>query len=242
MYPDHHESAGKSIGLLFQYHARHERQRSPGADRAVYGEGHTGFDSTKYGCGITGRQGTKLVIGCGRSVQDTLGWTVVFDPNKVDTAAGCVGGGARGAWLRPRRHGLMRRRGGASPIRGSFPERPTLCGSRENSLLRRPAATGRWSVHVDDRVGTADSDARDRGGYGGCPAGSAGCSQVTVDGEPCDSSPAAGEATGAGVCPKNPAWVYLQDAKVAMCSRLMPNSWCWWRRTGTSGRFSEDTV
>src|ERR1019366_1168157 len=34
--------------------------------------------------------------GWGRSVQDTLGLTVVFDPNKVDTAAGCVGGGAAG--------------------------------------------------------------------------------------------------------------------------------------------------
>ena len=35
-----------------------------------------------------------------------------------------------------------------------------------------------------------------------------------MDGEPCDPSPAAGEATGSSVCPKNPAWVYLQDAKV----------------------------
>ena len=37
---------------------------------------------------------------------------------------------------------------------------------------------------------------------------------VTVDGEPCDPTPAAGEASGSSVCPKNPAWVYLQDAKV----------------------------
>jgi hypothetical protein len=37
---------------------------------------------------------------------------------------------------------------------------------------------------------------------------------VTVDGEPCDESPAAGEASGGGVCPKNPAWVFLQNAKV----------------------------
>src|ERR1019366_9472354 len=51
-------------------------------------------------------------------------------------------------------------------------------------------------------------------GTGVCPAGSAGCSLVTVDGEPCDATPAAGEATGNSVCPKNPAWVYLQDAKV----------------------------
>jgi hypothetical protein len=37
---------------------------------------------------------------------------------------------------------------------------------------------------------------------------------VTVDGEPCDPTPAAGEASGSSVCPKNPAWVYLQDAMV----------------------------
>ena len=52
------------------------------------------FDNTMYGCGITGVQGKRLVLGCGRSSQDTLGWTAVFDPNKVDTVAGCVGGGA----------------------------------------------------------------------------------------------------------------------------------------------------
>ena len=25
-----------------------------------------------------------MILGCGRSVQDTLGWTAVFDPEKVD--------------------------------------------------------------------------------------------------------------------------------------------------------------
>ena len=37
---------------------------------------------------------------------------------------------------------------------------------------------------------------------------------MTVDGEPCDVTPAAGEAAGSSICPKNGSWVYLQDAKV----------------------------
>ena len=35
-------------------------------------------------------------MGCGRSVQDTLGWTIVFDPDKIGSGPGCVGGGAPG--------------------------------------------------------------------------------------------------------------------------------------------------
>ncbi len=54
------------------------------------------FDRTKFSCYLVGRQGDKLVIGCGRSVQDTLGWTVMFDPFKTGSTPGCVGGGAAG--------------------------------------------------------------------------------------------------------------------------------------------------
>ena len=51
-------------------------------------------------------------------------------------------------------------------------------------------------------------------GTGACPVGSSGCSLVTVDGEPCDTSPVGGEASGSRVCPKNASWAYLQDANV----------------------------
>ena len=115
------------------------------------------FDSTKFGCGITGRQGTKLIIGCGRSVQDTLGWTVVFDPNKVDTAPGCVGGGAPGCVVAAgvdvgERAGAVVRRPHEVHFRKdrhSVDRGKVLC-----SVL--PAATGRRSVQLDDRVGTVD--------------------------------------------------------------------------------------
>ena len=51
-------------------------------------------------------------------------------------------------------------------------------------------------------------------GRGVCPAGSMGCDVVTVDGEPCDTSPQSGENTVSRVCPKNTAWAYLQPAVV----------------------------
>jgi hypothetical protein len=55
------------------------------------------FDPTRFGgCSITGMQNNQLILGCYRGYQDTIGWVVVFDPTKVDTAAGCVGGGNPG--------------------------------------------------------------------------------------------------------------------------------------------------
>ena len=51
-------------------------------------------------------------------------------------------------------------------------------------------------------------------GTGVCPAGSAGCSQVTVDGEPCDESPAEGEASGTAYVRRILRGCILQNAKV----------------------------
>jgi hypothetical protein len=173
------------------------------------------FDSAKYGCGISGLQGTKLILSCGRSVQDTLGWTVVFDPKKVDTAAGCVGGGAPGCvvaaastWATAPARWCVRHTTFTSGktdtvwVAGKYfsPNNPPqLADGPYTSLILSGALSATPSIAA---------------GTGACPAGSAGCDQVTVDGEPCDPTPAAGEATGNSVCPKNPAWVYLQDTKV----------------------------
>ena len=173
------------------------------------------FDSTEFGCGITGRQGTKLVIGCGRSVQDTLGWTVVFDPNKVDTAPGCVGDGAPGcvvaaasSWANaPARWCVVHTRF----ISGKT-DTLWIAGKFSAPYYPPQPGDGPYNSTIVSAPLTASPEIA--AGTGACPADGTGCSQVTVDGEPCDPSPAVGEASGAGVCPKNPAWVYLQDAKV----------------------------
>ena len=173
------------------------------------------FDSSIFGCNLVGRQGSKLILACGRSVQDTLGWTVMFDPAKVDSAPGCVGAGAPGCvvaaattWATaPARWCVAHTRFVAGKtdtlwIAGKFfsPNTPPqLADGPYVSTIVSPALAATPAI----AAGTA-----------ACPAGSAGCDQVTVDGEPCDPTPAAGEATGSSVCPKNPAWVYLQDAKV----------------------------
>jgi hypothetical protein len=173
------------------------------------------FDSSKFGCGITGQQGTKLILGCGRSVQDTLGWTVVFDPNKVDTAAGCVGGGAAGCVV------AAASTWATAPARWCVHHTTFVSGNTDTVWVAGKffspnsppqLADGPYTSTIVSAALTATPAIA--AGTGACPAGSTGCSLVTVDGEPCDPTPAAGEATGSSVCPKNPPWVYLQDAKV----------------------------
>jgi hypothetical protein len=173
------------------------------------------FDSAKYGCGIAGLQGTKLILGCGRSVQDTLGWTVVFDPNKVDTAAGCVGGGGAGCVI------AVASTWATAPARWCVHHTTFVSGKTDTVWIAGKFFSPNNPPQLDDGPytstivsGALTATPAIAAGTGVCPAGSAGCSLVTVDGEPCDPSPAAGEATGSSVCPKNPAWVYLQDAKV----------------------------
>ncbi len=173
------------------------------------------FDSSKYGCGIVGRQGTKLILGCGRSVQDTLGWTVVFDPNKVDSAAGCVGGGAAGCVV------AAASTWATAPARWCVAHTRFISGNTDTLWIAGKFFTPNDPPRLDDGPytstiisGSLPATPAIAAGTGVCPAGSAGCSQVTVDGEPCDPSPAPGEATGGSVCPKNPAWVYLQDANI----------------------------
>ena len=173
------------------------------------------FDGTKYVCGIVGLQGTKLILGCGRSVQDTLGWTVVFDPTKVGTAAGCVGGGAAGCVV------AAASTWAAAPARWCVRHTTFVSGKTDTVWVAGKYFSPNYPPQLDDGPYTSTivsaaltSTPAIAAGTGVCPVGSAGCSQVTVDGEPCDSSPAPGEATGSSICPKNPAWVYLQDSKV----------------------------
>jgi len=173
------------------------------------------FDSTIWGCGIVGLQGTKLILGCSRSVQDTLGWTAVFDPDKVDTAAGCVGGGAPGCVV------AAATSWATAPARWCVVHTIFTSGRTDTVWIAGKFFSPDYPPQLADGPytstivsGSLTATPTIAAGTGACPAGSAGCSVVTVDGEPCDATPATGEATGSWVCPKNSAWVYLQDTKV----------------------------
>jgi len=172
------------------------------------------FDNTKFGCSAVGVQGSKLVLSCGRSVQDTMAWVAMFDPLKVGTAPGCVGGGQPGCIV------------AAMPTWAKTPARwctlHTLFISGNTDAVwiagkyytpYNPPQLGDGPYSSDITAGTLGASPSIASGTGACPAGSRGCDQVTVDGEPCDASPATGEANGAA-CPKNPSSVYLQDAQV----------------------------
>ena len=172
------------------------------------------YDPTKYGCGVSGVQGTKLVMSCGRSVQDTMAWVVMFDPLKVDTAPGCVGGGQPGCvvaamttWSKsPARWCTLH-----TLFTSGNTDTVWVAGKYYTPYNPPQLADGPYTSQIVG--GTLTATPAIAAGTGACPAGSSGCDQVTVDGEPCDPSPATGEAAGSP-CPKNPSQVYLQDAQV----------------------------
>jgi hypothetical protein len=192
-------SQGKDIGNLM----------------AAFTAGDTpAFDKSKFNCSTYGVQGTKLLIGCGRSIQDTMAWVAVFDPLKVDTAAGCVGGGQAGCVV------AAMSTWSKAPARWCGLHTLFSSGNTDTVWVAGKYFTPNNPPQLADGAYTSQITAGQLGampaiaaGTGVCPAGSAGCDQITVDGEPCDATPAAGEATGAA-CPKNPAHVYLQDAQI----------------------------
>ncbi|MEO8596166.1 MAG: hypothetical protein ABI759_22800 [Candidatus Solibacter sp.] len=173
------------------------------------------FDKNKYWCGIVGQQGRKLVLGCGRSVQDTLGWTAMFDPDKTGSGPGCVGGGIAGCVVAASSSWAV------APARWCSTHTRFVSGDTDVVWVAGKFFSPNNPPALDDgpyvstiTSGPLSATPSIAAGSGACPAGSFGCTVVTVDGEPCDPYPAANEATGANACPKNPAWVYLQDAKV----------------------------
>jgi len=166
--------------------------------------------SVFQGCGISGIQNGRLLLGCAESQQDTLGWVVLFDPARVDTAPGCVGGGLPGCVV------AASTTWSAAPARWCGLHTLFVTGSSDEAWVSGkylgaspglPGAGPYVSTVVSGSLGQTPSVAA---GTGGCPTGSAGCDWVTVDGEPCNPTPAAADA---GNCPKNPAQAYLQDAQ-----------------------------
>ncbi len=174
------------------------------------------FDATKYSCAVAGRQGNKLVLGCGRSIQNSLGWTVMFDPFAVGTTPGCVGGGAAGCVVAAANTWTN------APARWCVSHTRFIAGNTSTLWIAgdpffgySPATypdVGPYTTTIVSATLTATPGIA--AGTGACPSGSAGCNVVTVDGEPCNMTPAPGEASGSAVCPKNSSWAYLQDTKV----------------------------
>jgi hypothetical protein len=175
------------------------------------------FDKTQfYGVGINGLQNNKILMGSGRSQQNTLEWLIVFDPFLVASAPGCVGGGAPGCVV------AANSEWSTAPLRwcGSHVafyagESGYYLGAAVN-LGYEPAfpGGGYHTVNTSSPMTTTPGVAA---GAGGCPGGSFGCDIITPDGEPCNEAP--GPASGSGSypadplnCPKNGAWSYLQDA------------------------------
>lgn len=201
------------------------------------------FDRSKFNCNVSGAQGTKLVLLCGRSVQDTMAWVAMFDPLRVDSAPGCVGSGLPGCvvaamttWATP-------------PSRWCSLHTLFVSGNTDTLWVAGKYFTPNTPPQLADGPYTSDIIAGQLGapptipaGAAGCPAGSMGCDQVTVDGEPCDATPAPGETTGVS-CPKNPASVYLQDARPGdyfqieneIVTLVSKNGNVWLLQRGTNG-------
>lgn len=179
------------------------------------------FDGTKFTCTITGLQNGRLVMGCPRSYQDTIAWVVVFDPNKVGTTPGCVGGGAPGCVV------SASTTWATAPARWCVDHTLNWVGDADTAVVGGKFLGAEYSLpgggpYVSTVVsGGLSATPSIAAGTAGCPAGSRGCDTVTVDGEPCDPTPATGEG---GNCPKNHAQEYLQDAAVGDIFQASPGS------------------
>ena len=186
-----------------------------GSLMAAFTAGHTpAFDPSKDGCGVSGVQGTKLLLDCRRSVQDTIGWVGVFDPLKIGTVPGCVGGGAAGCVV------AAMTTWATSPARWCALHTLFTSGNTDTVWIAGKYLSANYPPQRGDGPytsgitgGTLGQTPSIAAGTGICPAGGAGCDQITVDGEPCDASPAAGEAAQSP-CPKNPASAFLQNAAI----------------------------
>jgi hypothetical protein len=174
------------------------------------------YDTTKYtGCGIVGVQNRQLIMGCFRGYQDSIGWIVVFSPEKVDTAPGCVGGGNPGCVV------AAQASWATAPARWCVIHTIFMAGNGSTSWIlgkyMGPTGQPGSAPHMSTVLsGSVESQPSIAAGVNGCPPGSDGCDLVVVDGEPCNPTPAplaGGHPAEGGNCPKNSAWEYLQDAQ-----------------------------
>jgi hypothetical protein len=174
------------------------------------------FDPVKFnGCSITGMQNKQLIMGCYRGYQDSIGWIVIFDPAKVDTAAGCVGNGNPGCVVAAQTsYAVWPARW--CTIHTIFMSGDANVGWTLGKYMVNNGAPGS-APHVSTVAsGTLTNTPSIAAGTAGCPPGSKGCDVVVVDGEPCNPNPSGsvgGHPAEGGNCPKNSAWEYVQDAQ-----------------------------
>jgi hypothetical protein len=138
----------------------------------------------------------KLLITCQRGPQDTLGWEVVFDPATTAVVAAYRSWDKQpGRWCKL--HSSAAVIGSDSWARIEF---------AYNSDTTDPGG-GAWQSHITSGALSAKTlDACPTNPFG--VTGNA-CSQVTVEGEPCDFSPGTGEPHN---CPYNPNATFLMNA------------------------------
>ena len=151
-------------------------------------------------CSISGIQNGRLVMGCTESQQDTLGWVVIFDPNATG-AAGCVAGGLPGCVV------AASSTWSTAPGRWCVLHTLFVAGASDSAWVAGkflgaetglPGSGPYVSTVVSGNLTGTPAIAQ---GKSGCPAGSNGCDLVTVDGEPCNPTPA---PVDAGNCPRTP--------------------------------------
>lgn len=168
------------------------------------------FDRTYFTAwGIDQLQNGKLYLSA-RPYQNARGWVFIFDPNLVGNSPGCVGGGNPGCVI------AAMPTWAAAPARWLALHSTGYSGEADISLwtgyqLDGSGGTtgqGPYSVAVSSSL---TSTAGIAAGSGSCPAGSHGCDNIAIDGEPCNITP---RGTDPLNCPKNGSWSYLQDAAV----------------------------
>lgn len=209
--------------------------RDLGALMAEFTAGDTPAFNTAFACSPSGLQGTKLVIACRRGPQDTMAWVGLFDPDLVSANAGCVGGGLPGCVV------AAQSTWGHAPARWCSLHTLFTVDSGDVMWIAGKQYTGEGYVAdgpytVTVTAGTFGSSASIAAGTGLCPAGGNGCDTVTVDGEPCDSSPHGTEATDSP-CPKNAAWTWLQDANIGDYFKIDNETLILVNKSGTSWTF-----
>lgn len=161
----------------------------------------------------------KVWIFISRGGQDTIGWYALFDPTKVGTAPGCIGGGLAGCIV------------AAKDSWSAFPDRwdsvhaldaagnvalttghgmGSVAGSPGGNLYSFTILNAQLSPTPAIAAGTTVGGVK-------CPASGLGCDIINVDGEPCVITPAAasgGYPAEPLNCPKNPAQSWIQNTQV----------------------------